>query len=88
MSGRHGSSSSWRVTVAIAVAQAAALHQVLQRYIVGLDQPGFDLDRTVEWWWSWMPGPMLTWVVASLAFAYLAYRAFALFADERHDSAT
>ncbi len=68
------------LVVATSIAQAAALHAVLRRYTVGTDQRNWNLDANVEWWWSWMPSPLLTWLVASIAFSYLAYRVFALFA--------
>ncbi len=68
------------LVVATSIAQAAALHAVLRRYTVGTDLPNWNLDANVEWWWSWMPSPLLTWLVASIAFSYLAYRVFALFA--------
>ena len=71
----------WVGIVGTTIAQSVALHFVLRRYITGTDRPSWNLDYQWEWWWSWMPSPLTTWLIASLAFAYLAYRAFSLFAS-------
>ncbi|MBU4214657.1 MAG: DUF2142 domain-containing protein [Actinobacteria bacterium] len=57
------------VLVALTVANAAALHENLRRYLTGTDIPTSDLDVAREWWWGGLPvGPMAVWGVGALAF--------------------
>jgi len=51
------------------IAQAFALHAVMRRYITGSDVISWNLNRRPEWWWDPLPSPMLTWFIASLAYA-------------------
>ncbi|MDR1214410.1 MAG: DUF2142 domain-containing protein [Propionibacteriaceae bacterium] len=62
----------------LVVAHAAALHSLIRRYVTGSDQPGFNLDRAVEWWRAGGPGPMLTWVIGSVGFALVGLLFFAV----------
>jgi hypothetical protein len=80
---RLTSAQRWLAIVATTIAQSVALHWVLRRYITGSDIASWNLNYNVEWWWSWMPSPLVTWAIASLAFGYVAYRAFALCASSR-----
>jgi drug/metabolite transporter (DMT)-like permease len=67
----------------LAMANAAALHVNIRRYASGLTQArSWDLDAGVEWWWPALPAPMTVWVVASLAFAVLAWLVLGLFAAQ------
>ena len=54
---------------ALTIAHAFALHAVMRRYITGTDVVSWNLNRNAEWWWDPLPSPMLTWFIASLAYA-------------------
>jgi hypothetical protein len=56
----------------VVVAHSAALHRTIRRFVSGIDVGGPDLGESVEWWWSAGPGPMVTWVVGSIAFTFVA----------------
>lgn len=53
---------------AVCIAQAAALHAELRRYVVGTDTPSLNLDANIEWWWGVPWSPNATWLVGTLAF--------------------
>ena len=76
--------------VAICLAHASALHSNLRRYLTGFDEPWFNLDTGVQWWWVWSPAaPMTVWILGAVAFCVAA--AIALLANGRsaeRDSAT
>jgi hypothetical protein len=76
---RFSASQRWLVAGAIAIAQAIALHAYLRRYISGSDVASWNLNVGVEWWWTWMPSPMASWFIVSLAFAGLCAMAIRLF---------
>ena len=59
------------VAAGLTLANSMALHQVLRRFIVGLDVPAMRLDKHVEWWWDAAPSPMAVWTIGSLAFAVM-----------------
>lgn len=59
------------VAVGLACANSIALHTNLRRYITGLDAPGFNLDRDLEWWWNAPLSPMAVWIIGTVAFAAL-----------------
>ena len=50
-------------------AHAFALHFTMRRYLTGSDVVDWNLNKNVEWWWSFMPSPMTSWALASLGFA-------------------
>ncbi|MFF1633606.1 DUF2142 domain-containing protein [Leifsonia sp. NPDC058248] len=56
------------VAVGIAIANSAALHINLRRYISGLQVTDPNLNHFVTWWWHVPITPMVVWVVGSLAF--------------------
>jgi hypothetical protein len=56
------------LATAVCLAQAAALHAELRRYVVGTDTPSLNLDADVEWWWGVPWSPNATWAVGTLAF--------------------
>jgi hypothetical protein len=29
----------------------------------------WNLNKNIEWWWSFMPSPMTSWAIGSLGFA-------------------
>lgn len=53
------------------VAQSAALHANIRRYVTGQDFYGFNLNRDREWWWSSGPSPLVIWATGTIAFAAL-----------------
>ncbi|MDR7255330.1 hypothetical protein J2X46_004332 [Nocardioides sp. BE266] len=61
----------WTTVVTLAIVHSVALHVQMRRYVTGLDVSSvrFGHGHEIEWWWSRGPGPTLTWVVASMAFA-------------------
>ncbi len=62
-------SQAWVVGAALVVANAAALHTNIRRYISGLDVADWNLNHHVEWWWDIPFSPMLIWLIGSVAFA-------------------
>ncbi len=56
----------------VSVAQAAALHLNLRRYVTGVDKSWFSLNRKIEWWWPSGPSPMLVFAIGAAAFALAA----------------
>lgn len=56
------------LVVSLGIANSMALHVNLRRYITGLDDPGMNLDRDVEWWWNTPISPMTVWIAGSVAF--------------------
>ncbi len=64
---------------ALAIAQSVALHFTMRRYITGTDFTHWNLNINVEWWWAGFPAPMTIWLIATIAFAYLAYEALRMF---------
>ena len=69
------------VVVGVGVANAAALHTTMQRYISGFNVHDWNLDHFQHWWWTTPVSPMVVWIVGSLAFAAAVY--FALTYAER-----
>jgi len=67
-------------TLGVAIADAIALHTMINRYANGPDVSGFDLSHPSSWWWSGLGGPMLWWILGSvltlLAAGALALTAF------------
>ncbi|GAA4485316.1 DUF2142 domain-containing protein [Microbacterium panaciterrae] len=57
------------VAAGLTIANTFALHTNMRRYITGVDDPGLNLDRGIEWWWHTPVSPMTIWIVGSLAFA-------------------
>ncbi len=57
------------LAAAISVANAAALHTNMRRYITGTDGDWFNLDRWREWWWPHAATPMTVWTIGSVSFA-------------------
>jgi drug/metabolite transporter (DMT)-like permease len=57
------------VIVAVAAANAIALHTTMARYISGPGMQSFNLNHFVRWWWDTPVSPMIIWVVGSVAFA-------------------
>ena len=54
---------------AISISHSFALHFVLRRFITGTDVIDWNLNKNIEWWWSFMPPPMTSWAMGSLGFA-------------------
>jgi hypothetical protein len=60
----------WIIGFGLVIANALALNTNTRRYISGLDVKSFNLDNTVEWWWSDFPvSPQFVWIVGALSFA-------------------
>lgn len=55
----------------LVVAQSAALHANIRRYVTGQDVYAFNLNRDREWWWSHGPSPLMVWGIGTIAFAVL-----------------
>lgn len=68
------------VVLAMGIAHGNALHTNMRRYLTGIDKKWFNLNRDVEWWWSWAPPPMVFFSVAALSF----FAALAVFAVAQH----
>lgn len=59
----------WVVGVALAVANAVALHTNMRRYISGAEVSDWNLNRHVAWWWDMPITPMVVWAIGTAAFA-------------------
>jgi len=59
------------VAVLLVVAQSAALHANIRRYVTGQDVYAFNLNRDREWWWSHGPSPLAVWALGTITFAVL-----------------
>lgn len=55
--------------IGMAVANAAALHTNLRRYLTGVDVLDLNLNAGPEWWWGGIVSPMLVWGTGSIAAA-------------------
>ena len=53
----------------LSVANAAALHFDMRRYITGTSVVGWNLDAGIGWWWGIPVSPMVVWAMGSLSFA-------------------
>ena len=62
---------SLTVVGALSFANSIALFWNIRRYVTGTDVTGWNLNTEAEWWWSTLPGPMVVWLVGSVAFAAL-----------------
>ncbi|MBU3689328.1 MAG: hypothetical protein B7C54_01730 [Acidimicrobiales bacterium mtb01] len=60
--------------VALSVAQAAALHANMRRYVTGVEVRVLDLDSGREWWWPWGPSANLVLVMGTAGFAIAAWQ--------------
>jgi hypothetical protein len=60
------------VAIALTIANSVALHVNIRRYVTGVDLPGVNLDRDIEWWWNAPISPMGVWIIGSVAFAVAA----------------
>jgi len=58
--------------VFLVASQSWALHEIIRRYVSGVDGPALDLNKQVEWWRAGLPSPMAVWLIGSLGFACLA----------------
>ncbi|WP_403023483.1 DUF2142 domain-containing protein [Salinibacterium sp. GXW1014] len=61
----------WLLVGALSFAHAIALHNNMRRYISGDANFGWNLNTAVEWWWSFMPSPMIVLMVGALAYPLL-----------------
>jgi hypothetical protein len=57
------------IILASSIANFFALHFVLRRFITGTDVVDWNLNRNIEWWWSFMPSPLVSWFIGSIAFS-------------------
>ncbi|MCU1542248.1 MAG: hypothetical protein JWM50_113 [Microbacteriaceae bacterium] len=58
---------------AVSIANAAALHTNLRRYVTGIDGTWGNLDLGIEWWWNIAVSPMWMWAIGSLSFAVVLF---------------
>jgi hypothetical protein len=66
----------WFVIIALAIANAIALHTNIRRYTTGIRVQGFNLDSPREWWWPFFPdflSPNVVWAIGTLAFGVLLW---------------
>ncbi len=65
------------IVIAVGLAQLAALHTNMRRYVWGAERLGFNLNNNRGWWWPSGPPPMIVWAFGSLAFIALLVLAVA-----------
>jgi hypothetical protein len=75
-----GFSQAFVLFGSLVVAHAFALHYTMRRYITGIssgftgsDKTDWNLNKDVEWWWSFLPNPLTTWAIGSSAFAIAVF---------------
>jgi len=73
---RLSSAQTWAAYVCLVVAHSFALHSLIQRYTMGVDEMTQNLNRVIEWWRPGLPSPMAVWLLGSLGFAGLALLLF------------
>lgn len=56
------------IIFASSIANFFSLHFVLRRFITGTDVVDWNLNRNIEWWWSFMPSPLISWFIGSISF--------------------
>jgi hypothetical protein len=78
---RFSTAQRWFLWACISASQAVALHTLLRRYTSGQDILLFSLNQYREWWWQHLPNPDAVWLVASVAFAFVAYVVLARFRE-------
>lgn len=57
------------IIFASSIANFFSLHFVLRRFITGTDIVDWNLNRNIEWWWSFMPSPLISWSIGSVSFS-------------------
>lgn len=62
---------AWATWAIASMANSAALVVNIRRYTTGLDGPMLP-GKLVEWWMPGLPGPLVTWIGGSIAFAVAA----------------
>jgi len=60
--------------VALSIAQAAALHANMRRYVTGVEIRVLDLDANREWWWPWGPSANVVLMMGVVGFTVVAWR--------------
>lgn len=70
---RLAPAQAWGLAIVAVAVHAVALHQLMLRFIVGLDGASWNLEDTIEWWWPGAGpfGPNVIWLTGSIAFAVL-----------------
>lgn len=74
--------ATWQIAVALGmltIANAVALHQNMERYVVGLKNQVWNLDEVSMWWWNGVPSPTTIWALGVISFTAMACLLFALF---------
>ena len=74
---------TWVTYALMVVAHSWALHELIRRYVSGLDIWGSSLNGNIQWWRDWLPMPRTLWVIGTMAFALLA---LVLFVVRRKDA--
>lgn len=81
--------ASWQVAsslLMLTVANAVALHQDMERYVVGLNNKVWNLDEVASWWWIGIPGPTTIWLIGVISFTSMACLIFLLSLKTSHTS--
>jgi hypothetical protein len=59
------------IVAALVGANFVAMHMNIRRYVTGNDEPGWNLDAGLEWFWDAPFSPSFVWIAGSAAFAGL-----------------
>lgn len=62
----------WLIFGLLALANSAALHRNIRRYVTGVDVLGFNLNRAPIEWWVGPGSPLSVWLLGSAGFALAA----------------
>jgi hypothetical protein len=69
---RFGRAQLTALVIAWTAAAGFAMHQLMRRYITGLDVNTWNLNAGVEWWWGTSVSPLALWLFSTAAFGALA----------------
>lgn len=69
--------------VLVSLAQAAALHVFMRRYVTGMDVDDPSLTRGDQWWWPTSISPDVVWLLGSAGWAMVVAVALLHFAEWR-----
>ncbi len=70
------------IVALVSIANSAALHTNLRRYVTGIDVSSWNLDANREWWWPGVPSPLTVWAVGSLSMFAAALLVMSFFAPQ------
>ena len=62
-------SQIYLILFSTSIAHFFSLHFVFRRFITGTDIVDWNLNRNIEWWWTFLPTPLFFWLFGCLSFS-------------------